>query len=162
MNIHIQPAFKGQRLFKNFTKQWITLFLKELKKEKSFKNKNLLDCQEVSLVFVKARAIKKLNQNYRGKDKITDVLSFSGDGLFSLGEIIICQDELKNKSKDFDLSLKHFSQFMICHSLLHLFGYEHEDASKSEREMILLQNKVLKKVASKLAPEHKNEFEVYL
>jgi probable rRNA maturation factor len=160
MDIHIIPAFKGQRLFRDFTDQWTRLFLKELNKEKSLKNRALLDCREVSIVFVKAREIKKLNKEYRGKNKVTDVLSFSGDGFISLGEIILCQEELKKKSRASNLNLKHFSQFMICHSLLHLLGYTHEDSLASEKEMLSLQNKMLKRVASKLAPERKNEFDI--
>lgn len=162
MNIHIHSSYKGQRLFKNFTQTWTLSFLKELKKEKSLKNKGLLKSMEVSLVYVEPKVIKGLNRKYRLKNKPTDVLSFSGDGFVSLGEVILCQEELKKKSASSSLSLKLFSQLMICHSILHLFGYTHEDSAHSEREMLSLQNKVLKRVAAKLAPEYKNEFDISL
>ena len=162
MNVHIHSSYKGQYLFRDFTKQWTLTFLKELKKERVLKNKSLLKSKEVSLVYVEPRVIKKLNKEYRLKDKATDVLSFSGDGFFSLGEVILCQEELKKKSYQSNLNLKLFSQFMICHSLLHLFDYTHKDTIKSELEMITLQNKVLRRVAEKLAPDYKNEFDISL
>ena len=162
MQIHIHSAYKGQRLFKDFTTEWVSLFFEELKKEKNLINKNFLKSMEVSVVYVKPVVSKKLNKDYRGKNKATDVLSFSGDGFVSLGEVIVCQEELKKKSDKSHLNLKLYSQLMICHSLLHLLGYTHEDSLESERKMLKLQNKVLKRVALKLAPENKNEFDISL
>ena len=162
MNVYIQSCHKGQRLFRGFTEQWTLAFLKELQKERRLKNKNLLNSMEVSLVYVEPKVIKRLNKKYRSKNKVTDVLSFAGDGLVSLGEVILCQEELKRKSYQSNLNLKLFSQLMICHSLLHLFDYTHEDSMKSELEMLSLQNKVLKRVAEKMAPNYKNEFDLSL
>ena len=162
MNIYIHPSYKGQRVFKDFTQEWVGVFLSELKKEKKLKNRNLLKAMEVSLIYLKPSVVKKLNKKYRGKNKATDVLSFSGDGLVSLGEIILCQEELKNKSDHSHLNLKLFSQMIICHGLLHLFGYTHKDSTSFEIEMIRLQNKLLRKVALNLAPNYKNDFDIFL
>lgn len=162
MNIYIHQAYKGQRVFKDYTILWLECFFSELKKNRNLKNKELLNLQELSLVYVDSKTIKKLNKDYRGKNRPTDVLSFSGDGFISLGEIIICQEVLKEKTKNSHLPLKLFTQLMICHSSLHLLGYTHEDSRASEDEMITLQNKTLKKVASKLSVEHKNQFEISL
>jgi len=160
MKIYIQQAHRGQRVFKDFTEAWVQCFLKELKKNNSLKNREFLNLQEVSLVYLDSKAIKLLNKKYRNKNKATDVLSFFGDGFVSLGEVILCQEELKKKANQSSLNLKIFTQLMICHSLLHLFGYTHEDSLESEEEMLSIQNKTLKKVASKLAPLNKNMLEV--
>ena len=162
MDVYIYSSYKGQRVFKDFTSLWIKTFLNELKNEKKLKNKSFLKSEEITVFYVKPSVIKKLNKDYRGKNKVTDVLSFTGDGVISLGEIIVCQEELKRKSEQTTLNLRLYSQFMISHSLLHLLGYTHEDSVRSEKEMMTLQNKLLRRVASKLAPSRKNEFDISL
>ena len=56
--------------------------------------------KEVSIAFVGDSTIKKLNREYRHQDKITDVLSFTGEGDF-LGEIIIDYAQIKRQAKEF-------------------------------------------------------------
>lgn len=148
----------GEVVYKDFTKTWVEQFLKAYFLEKNVKNKKLKNCKEVSVVFVSEMASKKLNKHYRGINKSTDVLSFEGDGAFSLGELVLSQSVIKKKSKNSNLSLKLYIQLMVSHGLLHLLGYTHETSKKDEFEMLSLQNKLVRKVAAKLAPRHKNDF----
>ena len=149
---------KGEVVFKEFTKMWVKSFLKAYFLEKNIKNPCFNKCAEVTVVFVSEKTSKKLNNSYRGINKPTDVLSFEGDGLFSLGELVLSKSVIKKKSKTSSLGVKLYIQLMVSHGLLHLLGYEHETTKKDEVEMLTLQNKLVRKVAAKLAPNHKNDF----
>ncbi len=162
MIIHIEQDYRGQRVYKSFTTQWTQMFLDVLKKsKKDIKNIKRLELSELSIVYIDEAKMKTLNKKYRGFSKSTDVLSFKGDDLFSLGEVLLCQEQMKLKTVNTDLSLKLYTQFIICHSVLHLLGYRH-DTVKTEDEMLSMQNLMLKKIAKKLAPKYKNEFDISL
>lgn len=86
--------------------------------------------KEVSLAFVGDKRIKDLNRIYRKKDKVTDVLSFNGEGDF-LGEIIINPLQIKRQAKEYKRSVKEELIFILVHGLLHLIGYN--DETEKER-----------------------------
>ena len=76
---------------------------------------------------------QQLNGQFRGKDKPTNVLSFSYDDLKSyLGDIIIClpvvEREALEQSKKITAHLAH----MVVHGVLHLLGYDHEQNDEAE------------------------------
>ena len=109
------------------------VFLKTYKKEKL----------ELSIVFVGDRIIKKLNKNYRGKDKVTDILSFEGDDL-EFGEIIISFQQIKRQSKLYSKNINEELIFILVHGLLHLSGYN-DDTENERKNMIRLGNEFIKK-----------------
>ncbi len=78
---------------------------------------------ELSFSFVSKEEIYKLNKKYRKKDKPTDVLSFSLSK--TSGEILICKEVAKLKSKDFGLKPADYLLFLIIHGCLHLKGLDH-------------------------------------
>ena len=99
------------------------------------------DNYEVSLSFVDNKEIHELNKQFRGIDRPTDVLSFpmdeegfdnKGNSLFLLGDIVICLDVARKQAEDFGHSLEREMMYLICHSTLHLLGYDHieEDGKK--------------------------------
>lgn len=149
---------QGEVVFKDFTKNWTVQFLKSYFQEKKIKNPKLKNCNEITVVFVSESTSKNLNRDYRGIDKPTDVLSFDGDGRISLGEVVLSKSVIQKKSKASKLGVKLYIQLMVSHGLLHLLGYTHETSHKDEVEMLRLQNKLVRKVAAKLAPKHKNDF----
>jgi len=162
LRLELTKFIKGQRVYQDFTRQWFQEILKNLNKEKALKNASKLKALELSLVFVSRSKIRKLNKNYRKLNKETDVLSFGGDGFVSLGELIFCMDVIKFKAKKQNLPVKLYLGMLLLHGALHLLGYEHEHGGQDEHEMFRLQNKIMRKVASKLAPEHKRDFDVDL
>lgn len=149
-----------QRFYKSFVSEWFFENLKALKKEKSLLNKNRLEARELGFVFVDKAKIKELNKKYRGVDKETDVLSFDGDGFVSLGELIFCMDVIKEKAKSSNLPVKLYLSMLMTHGLLHLLGYEHELNQTDQQKMFALQDKLMRKVASKLAPDYKKDFDI--
>jgi probable rRNA maturation factor len=82
--------------------------------------------QSFSIVFITDRMIRRYNNRYRGVDKPTDVLSFSGDRLY-LGDILISSETAYNQALNSrTLSFERNLQRLILHGLLHLMGYDHE------------------------------------
>ena len=80
---------------------------------------------EASLVFVDKKTIRRLNKLHRKIDKPTDVLSFpleemkiGPDGVFRLGDIVICKALARQKG--------HSVPFLIKHAMLHLLGNHHK------------------------------------
>jgi probable rRNA maturation factor len=81
---------------------------------------------EFSVVFVTDETIRRYNRDYRGFDKPTDVLSFSGDDDY-LGDILISSETAYNQAlKSKILSFETNIHRLLLHGLLHLMGYDHE------------------------------------
>lgn len=126
---------------------WACLFVqKELERRKKIKK---LRTKTLTLVFLNKKEAKKLNQEFRGKDYATDVLSFESMEPSSLGELIFCYDVLRNQAKDHCLSFQFELGYMLIHGVLHLLGYEHEDCEEKAREMFDLQDSIFEKMCSK-------------
>lgn len=82
--------------------------------------------QSFSIVFVTDQMMRRYNNQYRGFDKPTDVLSFSGDRVY-LGDILISSETAYNQALNSrTLSFERNLQRLILHGLLHLMGYDHE------------------------------------
>ena len=92
----------------------------------------------ISVIFTDDKEIKKFNKNYRGKNKATDVLSFSQlEGEVdksvisdSLGDIMISLDTAIKQAKENDLTTEQEVLRLLIHGMLHLLGYEHVNVSE--------------------------------
>ena len=104
----------------------------------------------VTIVFVSDSAIRKLYKQFRGKDQVTDVLSFSNEAepfekenQTQLGEVIISVDRAATQAKENGLTFQNEIEQLILHGLLHLCGYDHET---DNGEMNRLELKLRKKL----------------
>lgn len=135
-------------LIANDTNEDLDLDLIRKKAEKTITEvlrvENISENAEVSLSIVDKETIHKLNKDYRNVDRETDVLSFpldeegfdnEGNPLILLGDIVICLDVAECQAADFGHSLEREIMYLICHSTLHLLGYDHieEDDKKVMR-----------------------------
>lgn len=135
-------------LIANDTNEDLDLDLIRKKAEKTITEvlrvENISEDAEVSLSIVDKETIHRLNKDYRNVDRETDVLSFpldeegfdnEGNPLILLGDIVICLDVAENQAADFGHSLEREIMYLICHSTLHLLGYDHieEDDKKVMR-----------------------------
>lgn len=77
---------------------------------------------KLSLALVGQARIRQLNRKYRGKNRVTDVLSFQGDGG---GEIVICLSQVKRNAKKYQITFKKELTKVLIHGILHVLGYEH-------------------------------------
>lgn len=114
---------------------------------------------EVNLLLVSLDEIHEINREHRNIDRPTDVLSFpmiqyESPGDFSkleedednfnpdtgealLGDIILCVDKVKEQAESYQHSEKREFAFLILHSMLHLFGYDH----MTEEEAVVMEKK---------------------
>ncbi len=100
----------------------------------SFLKYHKVSDKDVSIAFVGEKKIRELNNSYREKDKVTDVLSFEGEGA-SLGEILICPGQIKRQAKELGHSYDHELIFILVHGLLHLIGRE-DDTEEKRKKMV--------------------------
>jgi len=106
--------------------------------------------RELVIRLVSPREIQVLNKEYRGKNQVTNVLSFTSDipleiGESILGDVVICVDVLREEA---ELGSKAFSDHLIhitIHGILHLLGYEHDNLS-SAKKMEEIEIEFLKKI----------------
>ena len=96
----------------------------------------------ISLAFVSPREMRRLNKHWRGKDAVTDVLSFElGEGPVK-GELILCYEQAARQAKEMRHSTSDELCFLIVHGVLHLWGYDHEN-SRDAKKMFPLQERIL-------------------
>ncbi len=105
---------------------------------------------ELSIALVGQERIKKLNKKYRGKNRATDVLSFSyrastfgsededetlASSTDGSGDIVICLGEVKKNAKRFGTTFKKELARVLIHGVLHLLGYDHEKNEIAAKEV---------------------------
>ena len=114
------------------------------------------DC-ELEVLIVDAETIKELNNETRGIDRVTDVLSFpmfdsaadmipEQNGNVFLGSMVICKERANEQAEEYGHSQLREVSFLAVHSTLHLLGYDHELGQEQEREMFAKQEAVLQKM----------------
>jgi probable rRNA maturation factor len=98
----------------------------------------------VTIAFVSDSKIRSLNQQFRGINKATDVLSFPGNlGAGELGDIAISVETAARQASENDLTLNEEIAQLILHGLLHLSGYDHEtDNGEMNRLELRLRKKL--------------------
>jgi rRNA maturation RNase YbeY len=86
--------------------------------------------------------MRALNNRYRGKDRVTDVLSFSfREGAHSsvqtshLGDIVIAVPEAVRQAHRAGHSVEREIELLLVHGLLHLAGYDHEKGPSEMNRM---------------------------
>jgi probable rRNA maturation factor len=103
--------------------------------------------REIGVRVVGPAESRRLNAQFRGKDKPTNVLSFPAadlpggdDGdLRPLGDLVICPQVLRAEAREQKKSLRAHWAHLVVHGSLHLLGYDHEresDADRMERREI--------------------------
>ncbi len=109
--------------------------LKRLLKELDFKD------SEVSLLLVDDDQIREINKNYLHRDCPTNVISFAmTEGAFGdvhpeiLGDIILSVETAARDAMECDIDFMDEVEFLLVHGLLHLLGYNHENAESREAE----------------------------
>jgi probable rRNA maturation factor len=78
-----------------------------------------------TIAFVSDKRIRGLNRQFRGIDKVTDVLSFPAEEKSNLGDIAVSVDTAAVQAKENGLTFDGEIAQLILHGLLHLCGYDH-------------------------------------
>ena len=123
---------------------------------------------QVNIILTTNEEIRQINLEQRGVDAPTDVLSFpmieyaypsdftvlEGDsmdnfdpdsGELILGDIVISVDKVMEQAEKYNHGVKREYAFLIAHSMLHLFGYDHMDEVEREN-MEIRQDEILNRL----------------
>lgn len=88
--------------------------------------------------------VRKLNREFRGLDKPTNVLSFANiddedfdnyikiSSEIELGDIIIAYETLSREAAEKQISLHDRFSHLLAHGLLHLLGFDHQEDEEAE------------------------------
>jgi len=95
---------------------------------------------EVAVRLTDDAEVHKLNRDFRGRDKPTNVLSFpqvqldllesldnSDDGEILLGDIVLARETCAREAEEKGISIEAHATHLIVHGALHLVGYDHMD-----------------------------------
>lgn len=116
---------------------------------------------EVSVTLTDGEEVRRINKEFRGLDKTTDVLSFPmaeyqrpadfdfleeedafdcfnpESGELLLGDIILSVEKIKEQAEAYGHSLTRELAFLTAHSMLHLMGYDHME----EQDRVLMEER---------------------
>jgi probable rRNA maturation factor len=124
----------------------------------------LTDC-ELSLTLTSDASIRKLNREYRKKDRATDVLSFSqleergraridprhtrselrkirNIADMSLGDVVISIDTALAQAREDGIAPADRLRALLIHGFLHLLGYDHERSAAEARRMFAMEGEI--------------------
>src|SRR5690242_18081420 len=107
---------------------------------------------ELAVMLTDDAGIRTLNNNWRGIDKPTNVLSFpalqptgpqdEADPPRMLGDIAIAFETLRREADEEAKPFDHHLSHLAVHGFLHLIGYDHENEDDAE-EMEALEREIL-------------------
>jgi probable rRNA maturation factor len=136
--------------------------------EKTIEHHNIKKECQISVIFVDNFQIKDINNEYRGIDSPTDVLSFPmieyvyneevlnckediwrnienidiDTGELVLGDIVLSLEKAYDQSSEYGHSVDREIAFLTVHGMLHLLGYDHE-TEKDGQNMRLMEEDIL-------------------
>lgn len=108
---------------------------------------------EINVLFTDNDGIRAINNEMRGVDSATDVLSFpmyaftpgdfevdacqldEGSCRLPLGDMALSIDRIKEQAADFGHSISREAAYLTVHSILHLLGYDHLDEGEMKKQM---------------------------
>ena len=134
INFDCEKKFQTIRLQK-FVKNCVSQVVGIIDKKKNF---------YVSIYLTNNDKIKEINSEYRKIDKVTNVLSFpqneermitKSKKQFILGDVVISLEKISMEAMEQKKSFWDHLLHMIIHSILHLFGYDHQN----DKEALLME-----------------------
>ena len=146
INIDIKPPYRGR-----LTQKWLRGIV-----DAALSAEKVDRPVELSLIITGDKEVHKLNRDYRGIDRTTDVISFAlnedvdgtdfvtpPDKISRLGEVIISYPQAATQAKANKQTIKAEMAWLVVHGLLHLLGYDHQ-GDASEAVMRKREDKILR------------------
>ncbi len=89
----------------------------------------------VQVTFLLRPAMRRLNREWKGHDRATDVLSFAlpGPGGDLLGDVYICPAVARRQARGFGVSPREEVLRLVIHGALHLLGHDHPEGAGRTR-----------------------------
>lgn len=108
---------------------------------------------ELSLVLADDATVRRLNAEWRGQDKPTNVLSFAAlddedtplpEGApLLLGDVVLAYQTCAVEAVEQGKSLSDHLSHLVVHGVLHLLGFDHEDSDEEAEEMEVMETSIL-------------------
>ena len=117
---------------------------------------------EINVLLTDNAGIRRINQEYRGIDSETDVLSFPmfelepghfpenaseyldpGEDTLPLGDMAISMEKVRAQAVEFGHSEARELGYLTVHSVLHLLGYDHMDNGPMKKQMRLREEAIM-------------------
>ena len=92
---------------------------------------------ELSVALADDTAVRRLNRQYRGIDRATNVLSFptaapAGAGALPLGDVVLAHETVAAEARAQGKVVADHVSHLVVHGVLHLLGYDHERTADAE------------------------------
>ncbi len=94
---------------------------------------------QVEIILAGDGLLRRLNKEFAGKNKTTDVLSFRFNesvspekGLNYIGEIYISLEQAKRQAEEYGVNLQEELRRLVTHGTLHLLGYDHQKKDETK------------------------------
>ena len=129
------------------TKPWLRRIVAETLRREEVRQR----C-EVGLLLTTGKEVRRLNRQYRGQDKETDVLSFAlaeaaaaagvltdstaaaGEGApVNLGQVVVSYPRAVRQAAAYGHSVEREVAFLTVHGVLHLLGHDHQTPADEQR-----------------------------
>lgn len=138
--IVIEPSIRARFGRSAFTKRGLEAFVIKARRAAGLTG-------SVSVLLASDVEIRRLNREFRGKDKPTDVLSFpAGDSAGRrkmAGDLAVSVETAAREAKTLGHSLETELRVLLLHGVLHLAGYDHEaDSGEMKRKEDTLRKKL--------------------
>ena len=143
MNILIQNRQLLREIDESAIEEIMTSILRDLKCDEDL---------ELSILFSTDDAIQKLNHDFRGINKPTDVLSFPMMGVGpvdAIGDIAISIETAVRQASEYKVTESERICRLLIHGLLHLLGYDHEVSMEEEKRMFAKEEELMQKYGSR-------------
>ncbi len=95
---------------------------------------------EASIVLADDALVRDLNRTYRRQDRPTNVLAFANDGWPDgsdgprlLGDVVLARETVLREARDQGKSVAEHMSHLVVHGVLHLLGYDHEEARQAAK-----------------------------
>ena len=112
-----------------------------------------VDDRELSVLLTNDAGIHPLNRDWRGKDRPTDVLSFSQMDSVDvpgaprlLGDVVISVETARRQAEERGHELARELTVLLVHGIVHLAGYDHEQDDEAE-VMEAIEREILARIA---------------
>ena len=90
------------------------------------------DSFDISCQWTDDAMMRRLNHEFRGQDKPTNVLSFPDGFDGHIGDLAFGYQIMKQQADEVNISVGHHARHLFIHGLLHLAGYDHHENDEAE------------------------------
>jgi rRNA maturation RNase YbeY len=106
---------------------------------------------DLGVMLIGDRSMRRLNRQYRKKDRTTDVLAFSMrqgpcPASMLIGDVVISVPTAAKQAAQLGRSLDEELTVLLVHGILHLCGYDHEGSMRDARRMQQREQWVLRRL----------------